>query len=98
MTTVRKYSPIVDFEISEEGVFVYYADGKELTFDIEEYKEYLQDNEDLEPFTNDEGDVYDDGEGFYSPALTIDWVQALPNFNSLKNLKSFLKSQSNLVL
>ena len=99
MTAVRKYSPIVDFEVTlEYGVFITYADGKELHFTSDEYIEFLEANQDLSEHQYDGGEVYDEGEGYFSPALSIDWDEAIHSFKNIELAKSFVKHQKNLVL
>lgn len=99
MTHLRKYSPIVDFEVNlDHGVFVRYADGKELHFTADEYIEFLEDTQDLSEHQYEGGEVYDDGEGSYSPALSIDWDETIHSFISLDLVKKFVKHQITLVI
>jgi len=99
MTRNKKYTLIISFELSmSEGLFLQMSDNTERHFDIDEFTEFLQETQDLEDFTNDEGEVYDDGEGFYSPAMTIDWPAAIDHFKNIETITKFYKSNHNLIL
>jgi hypothetical protein len=98
MTQKRPYTTIIEFEVNmSEGVFLQMSDGTERHFDIEEFQDFLEETQDLEDFTFDQGDWYDDGDS-HSPAMTIDWQAAIEHYKAIEIMNKFYNSHNNLIL
>lgn len=99
MTLKRQYTPIKAFDLDiDTGLFITFSDGKELHFEIDEYIDWLNETQDLSDYEEDMGDYYDDGEGSYTFCKTLDWSTVLDNFKTMELVRSFYKTQPNIIL